>query len=178
MAAVRVRWRRLCAAAALGSAAALTAVLTPPDGTAPRGGAAAEAAHEAPGAREAGAGRSLRTGVESYGRHPRQQVTVHWRPRQAPRGGLVILHGGYWSYDTDWAGWARALTRRGYAVFDADYRLAPGWPWPAQRDDVLAALRWVRRNAAAYAVDPARVAVLGSSAGGQLAVAAATHGAG
>lgn len=168
MAAVRVRWRRLCAAAALGSAAALTAVLTPPAGT----------AHEAPGAREAGAGRSLRTGVESYGKHPRQQVTVHWRPRQAPRGGLVLLHGGYWSYDTDWAGWARAFARRGYAVFDADYRLAPGWPWPAQRDDVLAALRWVRRNAAAYAVDPARVAVLGSSAGGQLAVAAATHGAG
>lgn len=198
MAAVRVRRGRLLAGAVLGVAATVTAGLVPPGGAAPEHGAgrtetaartetarraAAERAGErAGGERAAGeraaAERPLRTGVEAYGRHPRQQVTVHWQPRRAPRGGLVILHGGYWSYDTDWSGWARAFARRGYGVFEVGYRLAPGDPWPAQRDDVVAALRWVRRNAAAYAVDPVRVAVLGSSAGGQLAVAAATHGAG
>ncbi|WBB58955.1 alpha/beta hydrolase [Streptomyces sp. WMMC500] len=168
MAAVRDRWRRLVAAV-LGTAAALTAGVVQPAGTAP-----AERVTQ----QWAGPEGALRRSVEAYGAHPRQRVTVHWQPRLALRGGLVILHGGYWSYDTDWEAWARAFARRGYAVFDAGYRLSPGVRWPAQRDDVVAALRWVRRNAAAYAVDPARVGVLGSSAGGHLAVAAATYGAG
>lgn len=175
MAAVRVRWRRRFVAAVLGTAAALLAGAVQPAGTAP-----AERVPErrAAGDRAEGADGALRRSVEAYGAHPRQRVTVHWQPRRAPRAGLVILHGGYWSYDTDWSDWARAFARRGYAVFDAGYRLSPGVPWPAQRDDVLAALRWVRHHGAAYAVDPARVAVLGSSAGGQLAVAAAMYGAG
>ncbi|GAA2670390.1 hypothetical protein GCM10010400_34620 [Streptomyces aculeolatus] len=180
MAAVRVRWRRRLVAAVLGTAAALTAGVVQPAGvTAER---AAQRAAERPPARTAeprdGAEEALRSSVRAYGAHPRQRVTVHWQPRRALRGGLVILHGGYWSYDTDWDAWARAFARRGYAVFDAGYRLTPHVPWPAQRDDVLAALRWVRTHAARYDVDPARVGVLGSSAGGQLAVAAATYGAG
>ncbi|MFW6695828.1 alpha/beta hydrolase [Streptomyces sp. MAR4 CNX-425] len=178
-AAVRGRRRRPLAGAALGAAATLAAALLPLAGV-PGGGAAESGAGPA-GARageRAGAGRSLRVGVEAYGPHPRQRVTVRWQPRREPRGGLVILHGGYWSYDTDWGGWARTFARRGYAVFELDYRLTPDAPWPAQRDDVVAGLRWVRRHAAGYAVDPARIAVLGSSAGGQLAVAAAVHGAG
>jgi acetyl esterase/lipase len=173
MAAVRVRRRRLLVGTVLGVAATLTAGVVPPVGVPPVGvpPVGVPPVGVAPG-------RALRSGVEAYGDHPRQRVTVHWQPRRAPRGGLVVLHGGYWSYDTDWDAWARAFARRGYAVFDVDYRLTPDAPWPAQRDDVVAALRWVRRNAAGYAVDPARVAVLGSSAGGQLAVAAATYGAG
>ncbi|WP_407565286.1 alpha/beta hydrolase [Streptomyces sp. 184] len=186
MAAVRVRWRRRLVVAALGTAATLAAGVLPPVGAAPERAAERGAERSADGSaglaadRSTGhaAGQSPRRSVEAYGPEPRQRVTVHWQPRRAPRGGLVILHGGYWSYDTDWGGRARAFARRGYAVFDAGYRLAPDVRWPAQRDDVVAALRWVRRNAAAYAVDPARVAVLGSSAGGQLAVAAATYGAG
>lgn len=178
MAAVRVRWRRLLVAVVLAVLLAVAATLAA--GVVPPAGPAAERAGERAGERAAGqtaAGRSLRHGIEAYGEHPRQRVTVHWQPRRAPRGGLVILHGGYWSYDTDWGGWAQDFARGGYAVFEVDYRLTPDAPWPAQRDDVLAALHWVRRNAAGYAVDPARVAVLGSSAGGQLAVAAATYGA-
>ncbi|MGW2232006.1 alpha/beta hydrolase [Streptomyces formicae] len=107
--------------------------------------------------------------VYSYGSHARQNITVYGR------GGspLVILHGGYWSRDTDWSGWARWFAARGFTVYDTDYRLTSDAVWPAQRDDVLAALRWVGRR------EPgARPLVLGSSAGGQLALQAGTYGAG
>ncbi|MGH4029896.1 alpha/beta hydrolase [Actinomycetota bacterium Odt1-20B] len=119
------------------------------------------AAHAAPGP---GPGRTF-----SYGSHARQTLTVY-----GDRGpSLVILHGGYWSRDTDWSRWARWFAARGFTVYDTDYRLTSDAVWPAQRDDVLAALRWVRHRHGG-----ARPLVLGSSAGGHLAVSAATYGAG
>ncbi|QEU93937.1 alpha/beta hydrolase [Streptomyces kanamyceticus] len=107
--------------------------------------------------------------VFSYGSHTRQNITVYGH------GGtpLVILHGGYWSKDTDWSGWARWFAARGFTVYDTDYRLTSDAVWPAQRDDVLAALRWVGRRE-----NGARPLVLGSSAGGQLALQAGTYGSG
>jgi acetyl esterase/lipase len=58
---------------------------------------------------------------------------------------------------------------QGFAVASANYRLVPTATWPAQIHDVKAAVRWLRANAAEYGLDPARVAVGGSSAGGHLA---------
>lgn len=105
----------------------------------------------------------------AYGGHARQNITVY-----GDGGGpaLVILHGGSWVRDTDWSGWARWFAARGFTVYDTDYRLATDAAWPAQRDDVLAALRWVKRR------DGSTPVVLGSSAGGHLAVSAAAYGAG
>ena len=56
-------------------------------------------------------------------------------------------------------------------VVAADYRLArPGVPgWPAARDDLREAVRWIRRHARELGVDPGRIAALGQSAGGHLA---------
>jgi dienelactone hydrolase len=55
-------------------------------------------------------------------------------------------------------------------VFNINYRLAFGREntWPAQLDDVQRAVRWVRKNAVQYGVDPARIGAMGASAGGHL----------
>lgn len=104
----------------------------------------------------------------SYGGHPRQTLTVYGDGGPA----LLILHGGSWVRDTDWSGWARWFAGQGFTVYDTDYRLATDAAWPAQRDDVLAALRWVELRSGE------RPLVLGSSAGGHLALSAGAYGAG
>jgi acetyl esterase/lipase len=61
------------------------------------------------------------------------------------------------------------LAQRGFVAATVTYRLAPKYQFPAQVHDVKAAMRWLRANAAKYQIDPARVGVTGSSAGGHLA---------
>jgi acetyl esterase len=96
----------------------------------------------------------------------------------SPTGMLVFFHGGGWvlggldSHD----GVARALAATsGHVVVHVDYRLAPEHPFPAPRDDAIAAVRWARTAAAAQQLgtEPGVVAVAGDSAGGNLAALAA-----
>jgi acetyl esterase/lipase len=61
------------------------------------------------------------------------------------------------------------LTAEGISVLDTSYRLAPRWPWPAARDDVRAAAAFAKARAGELGLDPLRWAVLGRSAGGQIA---------
>lgn len=88
---------------------------------------------------------------------------------------LVVIHGGGWDSgdNTQLADWNHRWAARGWAVAAINYRLAPAHPWPAQRDDVRAAVAWLKANAGRLGLDPARLVILGRSAGGQIASAAA-----
>lgn len=90
---------------------------------------------------------------------------------------VVTVHGGSWNSGdrTLLAEPNRTLAARGWAVAAIDYRLAPAHPFPAGRDDVLAAVRWLEANAGTYALDPDRIVLHGRSAGGHLVLSAATR---
>jgi acetyl esterase/lipase len=100
------------------------------------------------------------------------------QPESRPASGhpcVVVIHGGGWDGGdrTQLADANRRLAAEGYAVAAIGYRLAPAHPWPAARDDVVAAVAHLRAEARTLGVDPARIALLGRSAGGQLATAVA-----
>ncbi len=86
--------------------------------------------------------------------------------------GLIFVHGG------DWSGGERSIyhyyTRRfaksGYAAATISYRLSGEAPFPAAVQDAKCAVRWMRANADRYGIDPDRIAILGGSAGGHLAL--------
>jgi acetyl esterase/lipase len=87
---------------------------------------------------------------------------------------VVQLYGGGWRGGDpgDNSDVAQALAASGFAVFAIDYRHAPYWTWPSQLEDVLDGLRWVAAHAAEYGADSTRMALLGRSAGAQLAMRA------
>ena len=88
---------------------------------------------------------------------------------------LVFLHGGGWvlgNLEMHDETCRRLANRVPCVVVSVDYRLAPEHPFPAALDDVIEALGWVRANAVTLGVDD-RVVVCGTSAGGNLAAAAA-----
>ena len=113
--------------------------------------------------------------------HTRKPTLTVIRPAK-PNGAAVILMpgGGYERVVTDKEGFetARWLAEHGYTCFVLLYRL-PGDGWGAGPDaplqDAQRAVRLVRSKAAAMKFDPARVAIMGFSAGGHLAASLTTR---
>ncbi len=101
----------------------------------------------------------------------------HYVPDEpgGPHPLLVFLHGGGFvlgDLDTHDAPCRILCAFAGVHVLSIDYRLAPEHPFPAAVDDARAALSWALANAGALGADPARVAIGGDSAGGNLSAVA------
>lgn len=96
-------------------------------------------------------------------------------PMRAPRPAPVVMyvHGGAFaslSKDTHRV-MALAIARRGYVVFNINYRQGIRYPFPAPLEDAAEALLWVHANADRFGGDPTRLAIAGESAGGNLVTA-------
>jgi acetyl esterase/lipase len=85
---------------------------------------------------------------------------------------LVHFHGGGFARgnkDT-LANKVTPITARGYVSIAAQYRLSGVAKWPSQIDDAKTHVRWVRANASSLGIDPKRIAIVGYSAGGHIAL--------
>ena len=84
---------------------------------------------------------------------------------------MLYLHGGGFclgSVEAEHLGALAAAAAADAVVVSVEYRLAPEHPFPAGLEDCYAALRWMASEPAALGIDPDRIAVMGSSAGGGL----------
>jgi acetyl esterase/lipase len=110
---------------------------------------------------------------QAYGADPRHRLDVFSAEGGAARKPvLVFVHGGAFTGGNKRTGdspfydnimlWA---VGNGMVGVNMTYRLAPQNPWPAAQQDIRDALAWVRQNAAARGGDPARIYVMGHSAG-------------
>lgn len=89
---------------------------------------------------------------------------------------LLFFHGGGWIYgdlDSHDATCRYLAEEAQVRVVAVDYRLAPEAPFPAAVDDAMAAWTWITEHATGLGIDPARIAVGGDSAGGNLAAVVA-----
>ncbi|NLD18967.1 MAG: alpha/beta hydrolase [Clostridiales bacterium] len=93
---------------------------------------------------------------------------------------IMLIHGGGFRFG-DKQGIELKLTlkpalEQGFAVVSINYRLSPEAKFPAAPQDVNAAIRFIRANAYSYNIDPYRIALWGTSSGGNLASLAGTTG--
>lgn len=114
---------------------------------------------------------------------PRERVLDLYLPQRAANCGpapiIVWVHGGNWGGGDKLElsdSIAAKLTGMGYVLASVNYRLSspmytehnPPITWPTHANDVAASIAWLRREAASFNGDPARVALIGFSAGAQI----------
>jgi alpha-L-fucosidase 2 len=114
---------------------------------------------------------------------PLQRLDLRVPRGEGPFPVVIMVHGGGWSSGdksgaekpksgADITPWFKPLEEAGFLAVSINYRLAPANRWPACLDDTRAAVEWVRAHVAEYGGDPARMALIGHSAGGHLALMA------
>ena len=96
------------------------------------------------------------------------------------RSAILCLHGGFWAKGSKkfMHPLALDLVEKGYVAVCSNYRLTDVAPAPAQLHDVFSAIRFLRENATDFGINPKKVGVTGSSAGGYLAVMSAVFDSG
>lgn len=97
--------------------------------------------------------------------------------KQTCRAAVVILPGGGYEYlaEHEGKGYAEFLNSHGIAAFVCQYRIAPQYSFPAPLLDARRAIQYVRHHAGAFGIDPQKVYIMGSSAGGHLAALTSTY---
>lgn len=95
--------------------------------------------------------------------YPKARLPVH--------PAVLLIHGGGWKSGdkSQMAAMATVLAKHGFVSVAAEYRLSPEAQYPAALNDLKDALKWMRSVSEKYTIDTSNVAVLGVSAGGQLA---------
>lgn len=104
-------------------------------------------------------------------KHRRRLTLDLYRPEaKGPHPAIVMYFGGGWQNGRPglFAPLAQALAQRGYVCVVPEYRLSGEAPFPAAVNDAKAAIRWTRKYAKRFDIDPDRIACIGGSAGGHL----------
>lgn len=120
----------------------------------------------------------VRVSTEQYARSCGEVLSLElYRPPAAlkPSPLILVVHGGSWQSGTrlELDSLSRYLAARGYAVASVDYGLAPRSIFPGPVEDLRDALSHLKSRSSELSLDPSRVILLGRSAGGQIALAAA-----
>ena len=109
-------------------------------------------------------------------RHERQKLDLYVPDTGEDLPLIIWVHGGAWLGGDKAHYNPREYLKSGYAGASINYRLSQHAIFPAQIEDVKAAVRWLRANAETYRLDPDRFAAWGSSAGGHLVAMLGTTG--
>ena len=113
------------------------------------------------------------------GGHERQKLDIYLPEQGTDTGPLPVvvwIHGGAWRAGSKKNCRSKVFLEDGFATASINYRLSQHAIYPAQIEDCKAAIRYLRANAKKYNIDPDRIGVWGSSAGGHLVALLGTTG--
>lgn len=100
----------------------------------------------------------------------RQALDLYLPEGEGPFPLIVWIHGGGWHLGDRRISFAPIFNRAGFAVASLGYRMTgDGHPFPAQIEDCIAGLAWLKKHAGEHRIDPGRVGLIGHSAGAHLA---------
>jgi acetyl esterase/lipase len=114
----------------------------------------------------------------AYGTHPAQKLDVYLAKSKTPVPAMLFIHGGGWRGGSkdNVPQWLLEAVRSGWmSVIAVEYRFTDVEPHPAQTNDCLRAVQFVRENATNWNIDHQRIGVTGGSAGGHLSLYIALH---
>jgi acetyl esterase/lipase len=110
--------------------------------------------------------------------HAAQKLDVYLAESNSPTPVMVYIHGGGWSGGSksrvpDWL--MNGVRKGWFSVVSVEYRFTDVAPHPAQVNDCMRAVQFIRHNTADWHLDPQRIGVTGGSAGGHLSLWVALH---